>query len=707
MPASLLNNINAIVHIGAGRGRELNDYLASPAQQIILVEPNPRLVAELRRLGEADARIRVVEAAVSNSSADNLLQEYNLPDVNSLYAATGLRQLFPGLRLLGQLPVSTLTGQELLDHCALEGEDNTLIIEAPGAELAIVETLTEAGGIDKFSRIAINCAEEPLYDSPSHAAAVLKLLQEQGFDLVHRDDTDPDWPNWVLHRNALKQKFTAVTMQYQTVSMDLKTTRKELEEWKTRAAIAKDALATRDRQIEIAAEKQAETNRQLEQARTEAAQRIDAERQHSKQLQEQLHEAGEQLKAEKEKRQQAQTALQHAQADKEKAEEQIKLEKAKTKNLEAQLSSTQAELKASNEKRHKLESDRKFAKASDEEQIKQLKNLEQQVNDARAELKASKEQQERAETARKKAEARADAAEEQLRSLATQKESEQQGTKEQELKKLEKRMEYFFEQQRLQMEQAANALGRHISTTASTTARELEAGISLQHQFGGTLPSLEEQGNRLPSTVALQLARQLKTQPYDVILEMGSGVTTTFMAHTIKNTTRNENEKNSEQTELARYVDPSDDDLPKRIVCFEHNRAKYTELTASLKKSGLAPVVGLEFAPLVPYNHNGQEHLFYDCASRLQHIAKLLEGRQARIFILVNRATGGSQPEALVALPQVLQYLSGHTLDIVVHTQGRTELPQQWQTLLEQRGLEYEAATEYGDKHVQRVTVNP
>src|SRR5690625_3949905 len=135
---------------------------------------------------------------------------------------------------------------------------------------------------------------------------------------------------------------------------------------------------------------------------------------------------------------------------------------------------------------------------------------------------------------------------------------------------------------------------------------------------------------------------------------MGSGVTTTFMAHTIKNTTRNENEKNSQQTELARYVDPSDDDLPKRIVCFEHNRAKYTELTASLKKSGLAPVVGLEFAPLVPDNHNGQEHLFYDCASRLQHIAKLLEGRQARIFILVNRATGGSQPEALVALPQVL-----------------------------------------------------
>src|SRR5690625_6674918 len=100
MPASLLNNINAIVHIGAGRGRELNDYLASPAQQIILVEPNPRLVAELRRLGEADARRRGGEAAASNSSADHLRQEYNLTNENSRCTATGNRQLCQDLRQL-------------------------------------------------------------------------------------------------------------------------------------------------------------------------------------------------------------------------------------------------------------------------------------------------------------------------------------------------------------------------------------------------------------------------------------------------------------------------------------------------------------------------------------------------------------------------------------------------------------------------------
>lgn len=266
-------------------------------------------------------------------------------------------------------------------------------------------------------------------------------------------------------------------------------------------------------------------------------------------------------------------------------------------------------------------------------------------------------------------------------------------------------MEYFFEQQRLQLEQATNALGRHVTSTVTTSARELEAGISLQQQFGGNLPNLEGQGDRLPPTVALQLSRQLKSQPYDVILEMGSGVTTTFMAHTLRNTASNE--QTSGGTEIARYVDPSDDDLPKRIICFEHNRAKYNDLAATLKKSGLAPIIGLEFAPLVPYTHQGKEYLFYDCSSRLQQIAKLLEGRRTRIFLWVNQSSGEGQPEPFAVLPQALQYLSAHTLDIVVCTQGREELADQWSGLLKQRGLEFKPVADFGSTRVQHLTINP
>lgn len=575
------NKVDVIVHIGAGRCEELPTYLATSAKRIILVEPNARLAAELRTRCNNEPRVSILAVAVSNTVTDNELTEYNLPDANSLYPPTGLRKLFPGLRMMGQQSVRTITGEDLLKECELTSDQNALIIQAPGAELGILESMTESGGIDQFSYLAVTCAEISLYASASDSNAVLKILQEQGFDLVRRDNTDPDWPILILHHNELKQKLADLTIKYQKISDKLKLAQKDLE-------------------------------------------------------------------AEKEKNANLDSAT-------------FKLEQ-ELKRYKESLSKAKRELSAGQEEN---------------------KRVSAELNKLKQEIRKYKGEQSEASG--------------QAKPTYTSKDFEN----------LEKRMEYFFGQHTLQLEQAANALGRHMTSTVANTAKELEAGIALQQQFGRDLPSLEDHGAKLPAAVALQLSRQLRSTPYDVILEMGSGVTTTFMAHTIKNTTRNENEKNSEQTELARYVDPSDDDLPKRIVCFEHNRAKYTELTASLKKSGLAPVVGLEFAPLVPYSHNGQEHLFYDCGSRLQHIAKLLEGRQARIFILVNRATGGSQPEALVALPQVLQYLSGHTLDIVVHTQGRTELPQQWQTLLEQRGLEYEAATEYGDKHVQRVTVNP
>src|SRR5690606_23476655 len=106
----------------------------------------------------------------------------------------------------------------------------------------------------------------------------------------------------------------------------------------------------------------------------------------------------------------------------------------------------------------------------------------------------------------------------------------------------------------------------------------------------------------------------------------------------------NGNGQSSGDKQVVRYIDSSEDDLPKRIVCFEHNRSAYNKLQDILKQSGLSPLVSLQFSPLVNCTYQGQEALFYDCASRLQQIARLFEGRQARIFILINTPTGDTQP---------------------------------------------------------------
>lgn len=211
MSTRLPKKIEVIVHIGAGRCEELDAYLSSSAGRIVLVEPRAPLAAELRMRSAMDSRVEVLEVAVTNNPQHNKLNEYSMPGLDSLYLPTGLKRLFPGLRLLARQPVSTITVAELLERCAFVGDQNALIVQAPGLEANIIESLFDAGRLDSFAYISVACPEQPLYDGSGESARMLSLLHDKGFDLAHRDSTDPDWPTCIYHRNSLKQKLAVLT----------------------------------------------------------------------------------------------------------------------------------------------------------------------------------------------------------------------------------------------------------------------------------------------------------------------------------------------------------------------------------------------------------------------------------------------------------------------------------------------------------------
>lgn len=608
MPANLLNNIDAIVHIGAGRGRELNEYLASSAQQIILVEPNPRLVTQLRRLGEADARIRVIDAAVSNSSEHNLLREYNLPNVNSLYRATGLIQLYPGLRELGQLPVSTLTGQELMNHCVLQGDNNLLIIEAPGSELAIIETLTEAGAIDKFSRLAINCAEDTLYDSPSHAGAVLKLLQEQGFDLVHRDDADPDWPSWVFQRNALKQQFTALTLQYKATTMELETARNELDELRIKSAVAQENLDARERERDAVRDELSVLTEQLEQAQDRQAiaeQRATDERQRALELEQELKLTSEDL-----------------------AEHKTHL--------------------ASHKQR--------------------LADTEEKLAQAQTQIAAQGQSSKR------------------------------------------------FDELEAKLAALGNNIVNEVDKKLLNTGKQLESFVGLQGYFQHGEVPLSYHGWPISPDLALFLVDKVESKNYDLIIEFGSGTSTALFAKAVLNRGlrargRNEHllDRQSGEKDLA-FVQPSENDLPKRVISFEHNKEFYQKTQHLLQNGGLQKVVDLVHAPLVDYRFENEDYLYYDCDAVLSRIATMFEGRVAKILVLVDGPPAKTGPDArFPAVPKLMNRLATHQIDIVLDDYIRTEekvIAERWCKLLDRRGVRYTKSVVNFEKGTFCLTVN-
>lgn len=650
-------NLDTILHIGAGEGEELPTYLASNAKRIILVEPNPKLAKALRQESTQDERVQVLELAITDDTELNQLTEYNLPEAASLYRPTGLRDLYPGLRVIAEHPVTTWAPEKLLEEYPLHGDQNLLVVQAPGAELAILKPLTKAKQIDAVSHIWLSCPREAHYANSGRADDVLAELERAIYQIKAEHHSQSDWPQWHLVWNPVARKAQDLELEKQALTEALENSKSSLDTVKFELSEARKQF---DHEQQARQTQKQELSTRLEKVQAQQAE-----------LEQQLNQAHESKKAvEQKSKDQDQKLEQQKQVNAELTQQRDQLgkqaEDLKTERDQArqQLEITKAELKQAQDAKQQQQKTREQAEKCVEDLAKKVKQLEQQLSEAQAGQK--------------------------------------------QINELKQRIEYLFDQQGLQLEQAANALGRHVSSTAQSTAIELQAGVALQQHFGGDMPSLESGNTRLPSTVALALSRQLKTQPYDLIVELGSGVTTTFMAHTLRDHKgKRFNDEERDVMQVSRYIDPSEDDLPKRIVSFEHNRSSYSQRLEALKASGLSPLIGLQFAPLVPYNYQGQEYLSYDCSNRLQQVSKLFEGRQARIFVLVNQPVGDSQPELLVVLPQVLQHLSAHTLDLVVNNQGRAELTRQWQSLLDERGIEYQQAKAFGTSHFQWITINP
>ncbi|WP_420267733.1 hypothetical protein, partial [Halomonas lysinitropha] len=240
--------MHTLMHIGAGHGSELAEWLASDAERIVLVEPHPELAEQLRIMAENEARVTVVEAAITPDPSRHELLAFNLPDAHSLREPTALTQLFPGLKRVERHPVQTMPPAELLDASG-PGSDEpgaTLILEAPGEEQAILQALIDGDRLQRFSQLRLTASPEPLFEGSVGAPELLQALQAYGYEITAEDQQDPDWPRWQLQLNPLKRHLTQL-------QAELAATQQARDE-------AEKAIA--DRQ-EAHAEAQATLNKQL------------------------------------------------------------------------------------------------------------------------------------------------------------------------------------------------------------------------------------------------------------------------------------------------------------------------------------------------------------------------------------------------------------------------------------------------------------
>ena len=277
------------------------------------------------------------------------------------------------------------------------------------------------------------------------------------------------------------------------------------------------------------------------------------------------------------------------------------------------------------------------------------------------------------------------------------------------LSELQKHMEYLFNQNRLQLEQAANALGQHITHTGKQTAQEMQTFVQCQQTLGQNTQALHYQDQSLSPEFALYLNQKLTHGYYDVILVMGSGVLTQFVATQLQQGLQQHprlghQEPSSDQG----YVMPDQGDLPKRILAFEHKKSDSKDLKKHLQQNGYQTWVNVSHAPLVECRFSGKDYLYYDLRKPLSRLADVYEERHAKILILVSPSQVSESLTTEACLPALLQELSMHQLELVLHPVNKhiESLKSAWQSLLDSRDLEY---TWVEDTHINaaQLTVNP
>ncbi|MEP2320968.1 MAG: hypothetical protein ABJI18_09530, partial [Lentilitoribacter sp.] len=103
------------------------------------------------------------QTLVSTGAGNATLHEFNIRDYASLRSATGLKQIFPGLRETRQTTMDAIAPKRALEEAGLEGTNNLLILGAMGFEMEVLNAVLAADRPHIFSRIILILPAMALY----------------------------------------------------------------------------------------------------------------------------------------------------------------------------------------------------------------------------------------------------------------------------------------------------------------------------------------------------------------------------------------------------------------------------------------------------------------------------------------------------------------------------------------------------------------
>jgi hypothetical protein len=260
----------------------LEDFLSRYAR-VVLVDADARSVDALQRRAPSEPRLCVIQAAVASEAGSGFLYQYNLPDATSIHPATGLLELFPGLRVLDKTPIALESVADVLRSIDMEAHAaNTIIVDLPGEEFPVLYTLARLGLLVQFQEVSVHGGRIPLYEGAMPLPEIAHWLKDEGFDLQEEDNSvDPGKPCAHFRRNHLVSQNREIEACVSLLLQETEKLRRDLEDSQQIVAelrLRSEQLAYTKAAAEQLAEHQQAEIEQLHLARA-AAEQLAAERQ--------------------------------------------------------------------------------------------------------------------------------------------------------------------------------------------------------------------------------------------------------------------------------------------------------------------------------------------------------------------------------------------------------------------------------------------
>lgn len=658
-----------IMHIGAGNCAELDSHVATQAKRIVLVEADSAKAKGLSRRTAGIGCVEVFPFAVGAESSSGRLKVFNFPDWNSLRAPLALKGLFPGLRLLREMDVEIVSIVDLIEKVGVEdGGRNWLVIDAPGSEMAILETLCAADRLASFERITLRCGRDPLYEGAASASKMLVMLHTHGYEsMASTPADDPELICNTLRLSPFNAERTALQERIEALLI-------EREEQAGILGELREKLQNLDRGHEQVTRELAASRARLES--------VSGELSHHRQQVSELTQM-----------------LESVSRERDTAKENSRVQAGEFQQARQVLDLNVSSLRAENARlsRERDEKDRAVGELREhlgrvvsgyEERGRQLREQQAMLDGIMAA---------QGEHARASGE----------RGDAVQRFLEDSNQKTAELLEVvrtyEKRLEYL-----------EKGVKKDLVRSIANSTRQIESRIGIESYLSGGYAVPAMGGWAASADISLFLIRLIESRSYDLIIEFGSGISTVLMAGVLCRQNRRElpvtRPENGDVTAVmaagsddrpsalaaqrSGFPLKTSDSLPK-IITFEHQRKYFDETSENLLRAGVSQFVEMNYAPLRSYSGSQGEHsLYYACEERVAEISRLFRGRRARVLVFVDGPPGSTGKHARYpALPIVLQNFPGHELDILLDDHDREDekgIAKRWEEMLSERSLSWE-----------------